>query len=315
MKEDRWARIAESGSMRALRLVGWFHRTLGRTPSVTLLWLAAAYYLVRSRPARRGSLRYLERVWASPEGRRSLGRPPGYRAVLHHLHTFAVAIYDRLVVWSGELDSLAVRHDGSEKIFGLARTGRGALLLGAHLGSFDMLSFLSRKYQLVVNVIVFHGNAERINAFLESHASNQRIRMIDLDPHFVSAAFQIKACIERGEFVAMLADRAAPGRTVRTADASFLGAPARFPLGPFLLACVLECPVLFALCVGTGPGLYETVLRPIGDPARVPRREREKRAGELLAQYVALLESTCTRLPFQWFNFYDFWNDDAEAAS
>jgi predicted LPLAT superfamily acyltransferase len=312
MSGDRWTRIAESGSWRAMRFVGWFHRRFGRAPSVTLLWLAAAYYLVRSRPARLGSLRYLRRVWASPEGRQTLGRRPGYLAVLRHLHTFAVALYDRLVVWSGELDSLAVRHDGSEKIFGLSRTGRGALLLGAHVGSIDMLSFLSRKYQLVVNVIVFHGNAARINAFLESHAPNQRIRMIDIDPLSVAAAFRIKACIERGEFVAMLADRAAPGRTARTAEATLLGDSARFPLSPFLLACVLECPVLFALCVGTGPARYETVLRPIGDGAKVPRSEREKRAGELLARYVALLEATCTRLPFQWFNFYDFWNDDAE---
>jgi predicted LPLAT superfamily acyltransferase len=315
MSEDRWARIAESGSMRALRLVGWVHRRLGRGPSVGLLWLAAAYFLVRSRPARLGSLRYLERVWASPEGRRSLGRRPGYRMVLRHLHTFAVAIYDRLVVWSGELDSLVVSHDGSEKIFGLAGSGRGALLLGAHLGSFDLLSFLSRKYQLVVNVIVFHGNAARINAFLESQAPDQRIRVIDLDPHSVSAAFQIKACIERGEFVAMLADRVAPGRTGRTADATLLGDSARFPLSPFLLACVLGCPVHFALCVGTGPSRYETVLRPIGDTANLSRGEREKRANELLARYVALLEATCIRLPFQWFNFYDFWDDDAEPSS
>jgi predicted LPLAT superfamily acyltransferase len=139
--------------------------------------------------------------------------------------------------------------------------------------------------------------------------------MIDLDPNSVSAAFQVKSCIERGEFVALLADRAAPGRTVRTGDATLLGDPARFPLGPFLLACVLECPVLFALCVCTGPSRYETLLRPIGEPMHVPRAEREKRASELLARYVALLEATCTRLPFQWFNFYDFWDDDAAERS
>jgi predicted LPLAT superfamily acyltransferase len=315
MSEDRWARIAESGTLRALRFIGWSHRTFGRGPSVTLLWLAAAYFLVRSRPARRASQRYLARVWASPEGRRALGRPPGYAATLRHLHPFAVALYDRLVVWSGELDSLEVRHDGSEKIFGVARAGRGALLLGAHLGSIDMLWFLSRKYQLVVNVIGYHGNAERINAFLESFAPGERVRMIDMDPNSVYSAFEIKACIERGEFVVMLADRVAPGKTGRAAEASFLGHPAPFPLGPFLLAGVLECPVLFALCVCTGPARYETVLRPIGEAARVPRGEREKRARELLARYAALLESTCIRLPFQWFNFYDFWGDDSEART
>jgi predicted LPLAT superfamily acyltransferase len=315
MSEDRWIRIAESGTSSALRLIGWSHRTFGRGPSVSLLWLAAGYFLVRSRTARRASQRYLERVWASPEGRRALGRPPGWGASLRHLHAFAVALYDRLVVWSGALDSLEIRHDGSEKIFGVARAGRGALLLGAHLGSIDMLWFLSRKYQLTVNVIGYLGNAERINAFLESFAPNERVRMIDMDPHSVYAAFEIKACIERGEFVVMLADRVAPGKTGRAAETGFLGQPAAFPLGPFLLAGVLECPVLFALCVCTGPARYETVLRPLGEAARVPRSEREKRARELLARYVALLESSCTRLPFQWFNFYDFWCDDGEARS
>ena len=150
---------------------------------MALLWLSAAYFLVRSRPARRASQRYLARVWATPEGRRTL-RPPRRAAarVLRHLHAFAVALYDRMLVWSGELDSIEVRHDGSEKIFEVAQAGRGALLLGAHLGSIDMLWFLSRKYQLVVNVIGFHGNAERINAFLESFAPNERVRMIDMDP-------------------------------------------------------------------------------------------------------------------------------------
>jgi predicted LPLAT superfamily acyltransferase len=234
---------------------------------------------------------------------------------VRHLHAFAVALYDRMLVWGGDLESIAVAHDGSEKIFEVARAGRGALLLGAHLGSIDMLWFLSRKYQLVVNVIGFHGNAQRINAFLESFAPNERVRMIDMDPNSVHAAFEIKASIERGEFVLILADRVAAGRTGRTAEASFLGSPAQFPLGPFLLAGVLDCPVLFALCLCTGAARYETLLRPLGDAGRVPRGEREKRARELLAGYVALLESCCTRRPLQWFNFFDFWGDDAETGA
>ncbi len=315
MNDDRWARIAESGTQYGLRFGAAWHRRLGRAPSLALLWLPALYFAFRSRPARRGSRRYLERVWATAEGRRALGQRPTLRDVVRHLHAFAIAIYDRMLVWGGELDSIQVGHDGSEKIFEVARAGRGALLLGAHLGSIDMLWFLSRKYQLVVNVIGYHGNAERINAFLESFAPNERLRMIDMDPNSVSAAFEIKACIERGEFVLILPDRIAPGRTGRTAEVSFLGQPAQFPLGPFLLAGVLECPVLFALCLCTGPARYQTSLRLLGDGARVPRGEREKRARELLAGYVALLESACTRLPLQWFNFYDFWGDDAETRA
>ena len=315
MNDDGWARIAESGTLAGLRFVAWWNRHLGRRASMVLLWLPALYFALRSRTTRRASRRYLERVWATPEGRRALGRKPTLLTVVRHLHSFAVAIYDRMLVWGGALDSIDFAHDGSEKIFDVARTGRGALLLGAHLGSIDMLWFLARRYQLAVNVIGYHGNAERVNSFLESFAPNERLRMIDMDPNSVSAAFEIKACIERGEFVVILPDRIAPGRTGRTAQVSFLGRPAHFPLGPFLLAGVLECPVHAWLCVATGSARYEAVLRPLGDAARVPRGEREKRARELLAGYAALLESTCTRLPLQWFNFYDFWGDDAETGA
>jgi len=306
--EDRWARVGERGTASALRFGGWVHRRLG--PRTSLLWLPSLYYLVASGVARRGSRQYQERLWQRPEGRRALGRRPGPVTTLRHLHEFAVALYDRMAVWSGELDSMDVEHDGSERIFGLARSGRGALLLGAHIGSLDMLWFLSRKYDLTVNVVVFYQNAQRINAFLESLAPEARLRAIDLDPQSVRAAFEIKACLDRGELVVMMADRMAPGKTARAAEAPFLGAPARFPLGPFLLASVLSCPVWFALCVRLGTGRYRTVLRPVGEAGRVPRRERERRAGELLATYVGLVEEHCLRFPLQWFNFYEFWGEE-----
>jgi predicted LPLAT superfamily acyltransferase len=307
MPEVRWTQLAESGTSRALRSGTRIARAVGPRAMTLLLWPVAAYFVLRATPVRRASRHYLERIWASPEGRRALGRRPGWRATLHHVHEFALSLHDRMILWSGGLESMQVRHDGSERIFELARARRGALLLGAHLGSLDMLSFLSRKYSLVVNVVVFYENAQRINAFFESLSSDPHIRLIELDPSSVQAAFGVRECSARGEFVVLMADRMAPGKTLRTARTSFLGRPARFPLGPFLLAGTLGCPVLLALCLRIGPGLYETVLRPLGDGARVARPEREKRARELLERYVNLLESFCQRHPHQWFNFYEFW--------
>lgn len=307
MADDRWTRVAESGSLHALRVGTRVALALGPRLTSLLLWPVAAYYALRNASARRGSLQYLRRLWTSPEGRGALGRRPGALSVVRHLHEFAVSLHDRMLLWGGGLERMQVRHDGSGKIFELTRSGRGALLLGAHLGSLDMLSFLSRKYDLVVNVVAFFENARRVNAFFRSLSEGHRIRVIELDPSSVQAAFQVRDRIARGELVVVMADRMAPGKTARSVETAFLGRSAPFPLGPFLLACVLECPVLFALCVRTGAARYETILRPVGDAARVPRVEREKRAGELLARYVTLLEEQCLRHPYQWFNFFEFW--------
>jgi predicted LPLAT superfamily acyltransferase len=276
---------------------------------LVIVWLTSLFFTLRRSEARRASRRYLERIAATPEGRAALGTGrPGLRAVLRHFHEFSRVLYDRMRVWSGALDTMDFDHDGSERLFELGRKGEGALLLGAHVGSLDMMSLISRRHGLKVNVVAFHRNAERINAFLESLGAKS-VRLIQLDPGSVQAAFEIRACIERGEFVAMMADRVTPGAAGRSASVSFLGRDARFPLGPFLLAGVLGCPVYLAFCARTGDARYTTVLRPLAPAQRVRRAERAAWASELMGRYVARIEETCRRYPYQWFNFFDFWEE------
>jgi len=301
--------------MGALHFAGWVHRHFGRRPMRLLVWGASLYFFAFAPIVRRSSRRYLERVWASPEGRVALRRAPDWRSVIKHIYTFAINIYDRMVIWGGDLEDYAFEHDRSGEIFELAQKKQGALLLGAHLGSFELLWFLSRKYDLAINVVVFYQNAEQVNRFFDALDPNVHVRAIGLDPTSVQAAFEIKACIDRGEFVVILADRVAPGERSRCSHAMFLGGSAPFPTGPFALAGVLDCPVLMALCVRTGEGHYRTVLRSLCEAGRAPRAEREKGAQELLAKYVGLLETYCQQFPYAWFNFFDFWEETPESAS
>jgi len=306
-----WAELAEVGTLRALRLGAWLQRRLGRRPMQAVLWVSALYFALRRGAARRASLHYLRRLYGTPAGRAALGRRPGFPAVVRHFHAFAESLSDRILAWGGGLGGLQLEHDGSEKLFSVARSGRGGILLGAHLGSFDMLRLVAGKYQVVVNVLLYRENARRINALFDSLSSENRVRIIELDPASLDAAFAIRACLGRGELVAILADRVRPGEPGRSAEVDFLGRPARFPLAPFLLPALLGCPAFLALCVRTGPRRYRTLLRPLATPRRVPRREREKHARELILRYAGLLEATCQELPFQWFNFYDFWGEEA----
>lgn len=313
MSESHWSRIAERGSVGALRFGAWFHRRFGRKPTLIATWMASLYFFVASGAVRRGSRQYLERLWASPEGRAALGQKPGPLAVLSHIQSFAVSLYDRFIVWGGGLDQYRIEHDGSGRIFELASEGRGALLLGAHLGNSELLWFLSKRYDLAINVVVYYKNAHRVNAFFDAISPGVRVRAIGLDPNSVSSAFQIKVRIDRGEFVVMLADRPAPGDHTRNRETTFLGAPALFPLGPFALAGVLGCPVFMALCVRVGASHYETTLRQLREGGRIPRHERDKRARELQDKFVGVLESYCLQVPFEWFNFFEFW--DASSVS
>ena len=302
-----WAALSELGSLGALRFGGFVHRLLGRRLTRMILMPIAAYFYLTAPRVRGASLSYLQAVWEQPGGPGALGHEPRSRDALRHMHQFAINLMDRATAWGGGLEGITFEHSGSEHLFRLARQGRGGILLGSHLGSFDMMRLLATEHGLVLNVLMFTDRSEQINSFLGKLDPKGRVRVIRMDSSSMRTAFEVRACLERGEFIGILGDRLSPSATERALPISFLGRPAPFSLRPFLLALVTGSPILFALCVRRGDATYRARVEPLWEGGVVTRAERDARARQLLETYVARLEASCLETPLQWFNFYDFW--------
>jgi predicted LPLAT superfamily acyltransferase len=312
-RRSAWTDTAERGSLAALHLIRWFYGHFGRRASVALLMPIVSYFFLTGRAERRASMDYLRTLWATPRGHTALGEPPTWRHVFRHLHAFAESLLDRMIVWSGDVDCISIEEQGTEHLLELVRQRRGGILLGSHLGSYDMLRILSARNGIVVNVLMFTRHTARINAFFEWLHPGLKMRLLHYEPGSISTAFQIRSAIRRGEFVGMLGDRVWESERDRSLSVPFLGRDARFPLGPFLLQGVLGCPLFLTMCVRTGPGRYAASTQPFVQAGVAPRRDREKHAEELARRYAASLEEWCVRAPYQWFNFFEFWRDEAEA--
>jgi predicted LPLAT superfamily acyltransferase len=297
-----WLAEPERGSPAAIGLITWLTRAFGRAATRWLLYPICLYFFAFSPRSRRASRAYLARV---------LGREPHSSDVLRHYHAFAVTVHDRVFLVRGQCELFDVVLNGADEVDRLLAMGRGCILLGSHLGSFEVLRALGRfKTHYAVNVVMHEANAGKTGRALAHLAPDLRERVID--PGRPDAILRMRECLERGEIVGILGDR--PFRGSRTRPCSFLGATARFPLGPLLLAGALGAPVVMFFGLYRGGARYELHLETLTQGALVPREARSATAGRLLERYVARLEHHARQAPYNWFNFYDFWDEDEGAC-
>jgi len=292
----QWTAERERGSTTLLRMMIWVALRLGRPPARAILYLIAAYFFTFAPTARRHARAYL---------RRALGREPTARDRFRQLFAFAATILDRLYLVRGRFELLEVSAEGEELMHAVAARGRGALMLGGHLGSFEMMSAVGRRQPGVrVAMAMYEDNANRVRALFVADNPTSVPEVIPLGR--LEAMLRIRDCLSEGSFVGMLADRSigdSPAHVV-----SFLGAPALFPSGPLRAAAALRCQVLFITCLYRGGNRYHVVFRPLADFSQPVRAGREAQVREAIERYVALLEEYCRSDPWNWFNFYDFWH-------
>jgi predicted LPLAT superfamily acyltransferase len=302
--------------MWALRFGVWCMNQMGRAGLRLLLAPIAAYYTLFDRRAGKASHEFFARVHRERARRDRLPQAPDTNRALNayrHFHKFAELISDRFMLWTGRFDDFEIIIHDEEEFAPYFEPGRSAFLVGAHLGNFDILRVIARKAGIDVNVLMYADNAQHINEIFETLDPDCNVRVIDVGPSSVSAAFQIRRCVERGESVAVLADRLLPGGRSRVTRTNFLGEPASFPQGPFLLPMLMDLPVLMTLAVKTGPRRYEVFLELIAEQGSVPRADRAKELRERIEKFAARLERHTLDAPDQWFNFYDFWNEAGQA--
>ena len=309
-----WSRAAERGSMLGLRITVACYRLFGRSLSLVLVHGIVTYFFVTSRSQRRASLAYLRRVAAAPGGRAALGRAPDLLASFLHFRAFSLSILDRIVLWFGREGDLEFEIVGKEQYDRIITSTTGAVVMGAHLGSFDALRSLPARDGRVVNILMYTRHAPRINAVFRQLSPDQpeRVRVIQVDRDSMDTALRIRSCIERGELVAILGDRVEPADRGRTCSVSLLGGAVELPESPYLLACLFGCPIFFLVALREGSARYRLFAEVLAEPAQLGRRERDKRIRELAAAYASRLEHYCIVAPYQWFNFFDYWREGAE---
>ena len=295
-----WASINEISFVAGMRLLFWICRVFGRWPFRVVLYPVLGWYLMTKPLPRRASQDYLRRV-AGSTGR----KPPG---VLRHFAAFGEGILDKMLLWGGLFPLDSVTFFGEAVVNQAAADGRGGLLICSHLGNLELCRVLSRqRSDIKLTVLVHTKHGQAFNQMLARLNPASQLNLMQVTEMSPATAMLLADRVAQGEFVVIAGDRVPVAPNPRVAMADFLGAPAAFPVGPYVLASVLQCPVylLFSIRRGRGSEVHFEFFR---DAVRIPRQGRDAALAVLASDYARRLEHYCLRAPLQWFNFYDFWH-------
>jgi predicted LPLAT superfamily acyltransferase len=286
----RWTEKAERGSTWLIRLIAWLARTMGRSLCRALLYPIVLYFVLTDPMARRASAEFLQAA---------TGRPARIRDVIAHMHCFAATILDRVFMAAGEFGRFEVTIIGLPLLERVLEAGRGCLLLGSHLGSFDLLMLAQRSMD---------GRPVSVMMRVDPRARVRRIAGIDdhelnvIPTGRPDSFLRAHEVLASGGMVAVLADRV--DKAVRL-PVSFLGRTTAMPIAPHVLAARSGAPALMCFGLYEGDNRYRIEFVEFGPTA--PPASRGPALQSFVDRYAALLETYARRYPLNWFNFYPFW--------
>lgn len=300
MKQE-WIDRPEGGSALGYRLISTFAMLCGRTAARIVLYPITAFYLVRRGPERRASRKYLQQV---------LGRKVSLWDVAKQIHCFAAVTLDRVFLLSERFKRFDIRVFGLDEMRTQWSKKQGVLVFGAHLGSFEALRVLAEfRKDVQVRVVLDVEQNPTITSILNTLNPELARSIINARQDGAVTALAIKEALDQTALVTLLVDRARPGNQVVTAD--FLGRPAPFPTGPWQLAAALKVPVVLCFGLYRGGNRYDLHFELFAETVRMERSDRQASLNAIIQRFADRLAHYARSAPYNWFNFYDFWQINA----
>jgi predicted LPLAT superfamily acyltransferase len=292
-----WVERREVGNAFVLHLMRDIALGCGRRATRLLIYPITLYFFFRRGPERRASRAYLTRIF---------GKPATTWQVLKHIHCFGCTILDRLYLLGERFKRFDIRTSGLRDLDRVLEGGKGVLLIGTHLGSFDALRVLAlERPEVPVRILLDIEQGARISQVLNALNPALAASIINARDAGPGVAIAIKEALDRNSIVALLADRGQPSNPVQ--NVTFLGGEAPLPTSPWLLAAALKVPVMLAFGLYQGGNRYDLHFEPFAESIVIERNRRAEALAGILQQFADRLAHYARLAPYNWFNFYDFW--------
>ncbi|MEP6748891.1 MAG: lipid A biosynthesis acyltransferase [Bacteroidota bacterium] len=269
-------------------------KDFGVLPAYLLLRLVALYYFFFSYKASKLIFHYFHK-------KLHYNRWHSLGLLYKNYYRLGQTIIDKVVIMSGIDNKFTYNFDGEENLRKITALKKGGLLLSAHLGNWEIAGHLLKRLETKINVVMYDGEHQQIKKYMEGVTGKRNMNVIVIKED-LSHIYAISEALKNNELVCIHADRFVEGNKTMVSD--FLGAPAKFPAGPFVLAATFKVPLSFVFAfkeTSTHYHLYASDIKLYDEVSK------DKMMHQILREFAAEMEKKAKLYPEQWFNYYNFW--------
>jgi predicted LPLAT superfamily acyltransferase len=287
------------GGLSGHRIFVFILNTFGLRIAYFFLRFVAFYFFLFAKSTRT-SLDYFREI----HGYKGL---KAYRATYQNYFLFGQILLDKVALLSGVKTNFTIEHEGQgENLRTLKASGKGSILLSAHIGNWEIAGQMLEVLNTRFNVLMYDNEVEKMKEYMSKVMGKKSFNIIPIRDGDMSHLVELHKAFANNELVVMHGDRYLPGAA--TIEKNFMGKKARFPAGPFIMAAKFGVPITLVFAVKETKTHYHFFARaPIQVKRARSKEEVEIAVKEISGKYIAELEEMLKRYPVQWFNFYDFW--------
>ena len=298
-----WQDLEERSTPYTLLLIRWIALHLGRPVARSFLYPISLYFFLFAAPQRKASQQYLARV---------LKRKVTWLDSVKHIHTFASTILDRVYLLTGQFSKLHIIFPYKNMPLKYNKKGVGCLLLGSHIGSFEILrSYGIQNHPLPIKILMYDQHAPMMVQLLDVLNPDAADTLISIDGS-PGSLLKVKEATDQGITVGLLGDRMMGKDNEKSVTCTLLGEPVQMPTGPVLIAAALKIPIIVFFGIYLGGNRYKVSFELLADKVTLNRETRQQDIQAYTQKYVDILEKQILETPYNWFNFYDFWQQDEQ---
>ncbi len=282
------------GAVLGYKIFIFFIQNLGIKTAYFILYFVAFYFLFFSGKGTKAIFYFYHK-------RLGHSKVNSFFKVYQSYYSFGQTIVDKFAIASGLKEKFTYNFDGENNLRNILKEKKGGILISAHIGNFEIAEyFFSRvdEFSTQINLVTTDNEHRTIKNYLESVSLKSNMKFIIIKDD-MSHIFEMNNALNKNELICFTGDRYFEGNKYLTEK--LFGKEANFPAGAFLLGSRLNVPVIFLYIMKETSRHYHF----FAEEAVFKNRD----AQDLLKKYTESIERILKRYPYQWFNYFDFWND------